>query len=119
MSTVRYFVTEQEESAKNWEMLQRSKSLEAKLVRLHDELRQFSLSWTILGSKASDQSFSYQISGEDIEVLRVDMQQTLDDGDPKYKQDCSVQAKHFELANIRTLLTDLTERSEEHTSELQ
>jgi hypothetical protein len=122
MSTARYFVTEQEEKAKNWEMLQRSKSLEAKLVRLHDELHQFSLSWTLLGNKASDRALIYQIGGDDIEALKVDIHQTRDLSDPKYKVDLSVPAKHFELANIQTLLTDLTVTKKELSrlkSELQ
>jgi len=113
MSTVRYFVSDQAEAAKNWEMLQRSKSLEAKLVRLHDELHQFSLSWTLLGNKTSDRSLGYQFNGDDIEVLKVDIHQTRDLGDPKYKVDLSVQSKHFELANIKTLLTDLTTTQKE------
>lgn len=116
MSTARYFVSEQEEEAKNWQMLQQGKKLEAKLARLENELQRFSISWTILGQKSSDRSFSYRIGDEDIEVLRTDIFQTKDEENPKYKLECSVSSKHFELENIRALLIDLTETKKELAS---
>jgi 5'-deoxynucleotidase YfbR-like HD superfamily hydrolase len=76
VSTARYFVTEQEEAAKNWEILQKSKNLEARVVRLQDELRQFSLDWSLPGKKACERDFSYRVDGENIEILRVDVVQT-------------------------------------------
>lgn len=113
MSTARYFVTEQEEAAKNWEMIQKSKKLEASIARLQSELRDFSIDWSVLGKKASERDFSYRINGDNIEILRVDVIQTTDASDPQFKLDSSVRAKHFDLASITVLLTDLTEAKKE------
>jgi hypothetical protein len=113
VSTARYFVTEQEEYAKNWEMLQRSKKLEADVVRLQDELRAYSLDWSLLGNKSSERDFSYRVNGENIEVLRIDVRETTDQGNPQFKVDSSVSVKHFDLMNIKKLLDDLTESKKE------
>ena len=113
VSTARYFVTEQEEAAKNWEMLQKSKKLEARVARLQDELRQFSFDWSLLGKKAHECDFNYRVDGENIEVLRIDVVKTTDPSDPQFKVDSSVRAKHFDLVSITALFADLTEAKKE------
>jgi hypothetical protein len=108
VSIARYFVTDQEEAAKNWEMLQNGKALIAKVARLQDELRRFSLDWSLLGKLAADSSFSYRVDGERIEILCVDVFKTRDDSSPQFREESSVLAKHFDLPAITALLTELT-----------
>jgi hypothetical protein len=102
-------VTEQEEAAKNWEMLQAGKALAAKVARLQDELRQFSLDWTLLGRESAEGKYSYRLNGENIDILRVDVYRTKDATDPQFSVQSSVRAKHFDLAVITTLLTELSD----------
>lgn len=113
MSTARYFVTEQEEAAKNWAIIQRCKKLQGDEVRLIDELRSFSLDWRLLGDKTGNRDFSYRVKEGNIEVLRVDMRQSTDSGDLRFVVDSSVAVKHFDLPAITALLTDLSETKKE------
>lgn len=115
MSTARYFVTEKDEAAKNWEMVERVKSLTATVARLEDELHGFSLDWSLLAKNTliSSRNVYYRIEGENIEILSVDAYQTRDQNEPKFKVDNSVKIKHFDSEKIKALLTDLSESRKE------
>ena len=53
MSTWRYFVTDEQLNAKNWQMFEESKALRKRLQSVEDELKKFAASWMTMGRECS------------------------------------------------------------------
>jgi hypothetical protein len=99
----RYFVTDEQEEAKNWRMLKHRKQIRERLARLEDEMKQFAASWTVLGRTGSDPSGrSFKFDEEEIFVVN-------DRGQPIGR----LPWRHFERAKIEDLLADLQNSNEE------
>src|SRR5580658_6514198 len=94
MSTARYFVTEQEEAAKNWQMIQQGKRLKATVARLENELLLFSVSWSKLGSVARTiEDIDYNAFHADSDNIKVSRPQSHDGG--KILVIATLPAAHF------------------------
>jgi hypothetical protein len=97
MSTGRYFVTDEQEEAKNWRMVHNRKVFRGNLARLEDEMKQFAASWVKLGRAAdSPRSRVFEFDEEEIWV-------TNDRGQPIER----LPWRHFDKARIEDLLVDL------------
>jgi hypothetical protein len=103
MSTRSYFVTEEEEEAKNWRMLKQRNAIKGKLARLDDEMKQFSASWIKLGRLAgSPDGCVFKFDEEEIFVVNGR-------GQPLER----LPWRHFERGRIADLLTDLQSSRDE------
>ena len=103
MSTERYFVTEEQEEAKNWRMLKQRKAIRERLARLEDELKQFAASWTKMGRLAespSGRAFKF----DEEEIFAVN-----DRGQPLER----IPWRHFDKSRIEDLLADLQSSKDE------
>jgi hypothetical protein len=103
MSTRSYFVTEEEEEAKNWRMLKQRNAIKGKLARLDDEMKRFSASWIKLGRLAgSPDGCVFKFDEEEIFVANGR-------GQPLER----LPWRHFERGRIEDLLADLQSSKEE------
>ncbi len=68
MATARYFMTEEQLKAKNWDMLQEAKSLKGRRAALENEWKRFSSAWRVLGHTSID-SMSLRVDDKSLTVL--------------------------------------------------
>jgi hypothetical protein len=101
MSTGRYFVTQEQEEAKNWRMLKQRKAIREKVARLEDEMKQFAASWTMLGRlAASGQIFKF----DEEEIFVVNER-----GQPIER----IPWRHFDKGRVEDLFSDLQSSKDE------
>ena len=93
----RYFVTDEQEQAKNWRMLQQRNRIRERVARLEDEMKQFAKSWNILGRLGADpKSRTFNFDEDEIFVIN-------ERGQPIER----LPWRHFDKARIEDLLSDL------------
>lgn len=110
MSSVRYFVTEQDQAAKIGEMVQQRKSLKEKIATLEHELSQFSIEWSMMSRISDERNFSsdrYVFEGENLKVMHRSVRH--DSREENYTVGQTISLKRFDREAIIRLLTDLSE----------
>jgi hypothetical protein len=99
----RYFVTEEQEEAKNWRMLKQRQQIRERVARLEDEMKQFAASWTALGRVGTNPNGRlFKVDDEEIFVVN-------DRGQPIER----LPWRHFDKAKIEDLLADLQNTNDE------
>lgn len=105
MSTGRYFVTDEQEEAKNWRMLKQRDALRATATRLENELKQFAASWAEMGRLCSrSQDWTFEIDDKGIAVFN--QHKTRD-------QIGYAPSLHFDWERIKLLIGNLQQSEEE------
>ena len=95
-------MTEEQEDAKNWRMLQQRNQIKGKLARLEDEMKRFAESW-----KTMERFFSSP-SGRSFKVDEKNIHVFNDRGDLG-----RVPLTHFNQEKIEDLIADFETSSEE------
>lgn len=103
MSTGRYFVTQDQEEAKNWRMLKQRNQIREKVARLEDELKRLAGSWEAMARVCA--SPSSRVFKFDEEIFAV-----LNSHDGEIAK---VSRRHFDQEKIEDLFADLENSKDE------
>jgi hypothetical protein len=105
MSTWRYFVTDEQLNAKNWQMVEEGKALKKRLKSLEDELGKFSASWMAMGRECSTaHGRAFRIGEREIGILNPSR---------SMEEIETIPWKHFDAEAIKALLGDLQRARQE------
>jgi uncharacterized protein YcaQ len=96
MSTWRYFVSEEQLKAKNWDMLQEAKALRSRRAALENEWNKFAASWGMLARAKTD--FAIRFDEKNITVLNRSQRMSVVDTVPQ---------AHFDLEAMKRIQSEL------------
>ena len=114
MSTVRYFVSEQDESAKIGEMVKHRKSLKEKIATLEHELSELAKEWHLMSLIPDEREFPserYVFEGDDIKIMRRSV--VFGSKEDSFRASRTMSMKAFDREAIERLLTDLSQTRNE------
>lgn len=115
MSNGRYFMTEEAEKARRYDMRQRGRELKAHLATLEHELHEHSKAWKELSETFGNwQHLTFRTDEEKIDVVRpVQNECVLPGRQPTMNKVCSVPLLYFNGESMKRLLSDLEQAKKE------